>query len=100
MKRKVTLSLDIEQFNDLQALMKEDGQTNFTFYAVYLINQEKKARNKPKAGRPKAVEEEVLYYPSPQKGNKTPYTKQDLEAYYAFRNVEMPPLPEPLPKED
>jgi hypothetical protein len=102
-RRKVTASLNLEQYTDLETLMKEDGQTNLTFFIVFLINQEKKRRENTKrpVGRPrkedKEDEEEELWYPSPD-GGTTLYDKDELEAYYHYRNQPMPPLPAPVKK--
>lgn len=95
-RRKVTLSLNPDQFAELEALMKEDGQTNFTFFAVYLISREKKFRENEKmkrAGRPKneSKDEPIVWYKAPD-GSRTPYSKDDLESYYAFRNMDMPDI--------
>ena len=102
-RRRIMLSLTPVQFNELQILMAEDGQTNFTFYAVYLINQEKKRRagavEAPKrpVGRPKnkTEEEDKALYPAPYEGGGA-YTKSDWEGYYEFRGEPVPPLPMPL----
>jgi hypothetical protein len=105
-KRRVTLSLSLEQFTELTLLMEEDGQDNFTFYAVYLINQEKKRRAeaveapKKAVGRPKKEkedDEDPTLYPAPYDGGGT-YTRAELESYYAFHNKPMPPLPKPVKK--
>ena len=42
--RLVSLSLNLEQFAELEALMSEDKQTNFTFFCVQLIVNERKRR--------------------------------------------------------
>jgi len=107
MKRKITISLDQSQERELEILMAQDGQKNFTYYFVYLIMQEKKRRvdgvqlDKRLVGRPRksddSLTEDTNKYPSPYKGG-APYSKQDLEMYYDFRNVPMPPLPKPLTK--
>ena len=75
-RRKVVLSLNPIQFAELEALMLEDVQTNFTTFGVYLIMQEKKRREEEKrkrgVGRPKGSvdedgneEEEPRIYPHP-----------------------------------
>jgi hypothetical protein len=73
-KRKVVLSLDPLQFSELQSLMLEDVQTNFTTFGVYLIMQERKRRIEEKrkkgVGRPRndgeeEEEEEKAIYPHP-----------------------------------
>ena len=100
--RKVTASFSQDQFNDLQALMKEDGQTNLTFYLAYLISQEKKTRNKRPVGRPRKEESgtvEELWYPAPYDANAPPYTMDDLTAYYTYRGEAVPPQPAPFTKE-
>jgi len=102
-KRRVTLSLPLDQYRELEILMEEDGQTNFTYYGIYLIQQEKKRRLEPVStgkrpvGRPKlAVEEEdTNLYPAPYKGGGV-YNKEDYEGYFTFRNQPIPPLPKPL----
>lgn len=104
-RRKVTASLNPEQFAELEALMKEDGQTNYTFYLVYLIKQEGKRREAEKGkrapGRPKKEDTEEVFYPSPDpNGGRAPYSKEDWEAYFTFRKEEVPPLPAPLTKEE
>ena len=106
-RRKVTASLNPDQFADLEALMKEDGQTNLTFFVVYLINQEKKRRSevitKKPVGRPKKEDEVIVYYPSPDLkfGNRNPYTKEAYQAYCIAHKQPMPdPMPEPLTKEE
>lgn len=104
-KRRITITLDDNQFRELEILMEEDGQNNFTYYFVYLIMQEKKRRNDPQVqakrpvGRPpKAkVEEDTNRYPAPYKGGGA-YTKDEWEAYFEFRKKEVPPLPKPLTK--
>lgn len=103
-KRKVILSLNDAQFADLKALMEEDNQDNFTFYGVYLIQQEKKRReaenNKRPVGRPKKEEVEDLWYPSPDPKSSMPYREGELAGYYEIRKQVMPPLPKPLTKEE
>ena len=106
-RRKVTMSLTEEQFKDLDELMKEDKQDNFTFYGVFLIQQEKKRRENERSkvgrGRPKKEGEEdkeVLYYPAPYDPEAPPYTMDDLEAYYSFSNQKVPEQPRPFTKED
>jgi hypothetical protein len=104
-RRKVTASLSIDQHAELEKLMKEDGQTNLTFFIAYLINQEKKKReqerNRKPVGRPKKDEddepEEDLWYPSPDGGTSL-YTKDEWEAYYIYRNMQVPALPPPVKK--
>ena len=106
-RRRVTLSLNPDQFRELEILMEEDGQTNFTFYIVFLILQEKKRRMegiktaKNPVGRPKTTveAEDLNFYPAPYKGG-APYKRVDLEAYYDFRKEVMPPLPKPLTAEE
>ena len=107
MSKRITATLDDNQFIELQKLMEQDGQKNFTFYFVYLIMQEKKRREdfvaniKRPVGRPKKIDEieDTNQYPAPYKGG-APYSAQDLELYYDFRNVPMPPLPKPLTAEE
>jgi len=104
MRRKVVLSLNEAQFADLEALMKEDMQDNFTFYGVFLIQQEKKRRELEKSkvgrGRPKKDEPEILYYPCPYDANVYPYTREELEGYYQLRKEEVPADAKPLTKEE
>ena len=103
-RRKVILSLNPVQFADLEALMAEDGQDNFTFYGAYLINQEKKRRegerSKSKVGRPKSEPKEQLWYPCPDTHGTMPYTEDELRGYYEIRGEKMPPLPIPYTKEE
>lgn len=104
MRRKVVLSLNEEQFADLEALMKEDKQDNFTYYGVYLIQQEKKRREAERAkvgrGRPRKEEQEVVYYPCPFDDSVFPYTMAEIEGYYALRKEEVPANLKPLTKEE
>lgn len=103
-RRKVTMSFTDDQFADLQALMREDKQDNFTFYGVFLIQQEKKRReverSKVGRGRPKQEVTETLYYPCPYDENIYPYTMSELEGYYALRKEEVPKDLKPLTKEE
>ena len=100
-KRRITITLDKVQEAELQSLMKEDGQTNLTFYYVYLVKQERNRRmeitTKRPVGRPKASEkvEDTNLYPAPYKGGGV-YTREDWIGYYEFRKEEVPPLPDPL----
>lgn len=101
-RRRVTVSLDPLQFAELESLMKEDGQTNYTFYYVYLVKQERNRRmeitTKRPVGRPKGTSntlEDTNLYPAPYKGGGA-YTKDDWIGYYEFRKEEVPPLPDPL----
>lgn len=108
MNKKISVNLDLEtQWRELEILMEQDGQKNITSYIVYLIYQEKKRRagllpepRRP-VGRPKKIDEieDTNQYPAPYKGG-APYSAQDLELYYDFRNVPMPPLPKPLTAEE
>lgn len=43
-KRRITITLNENQYNNLMDLMDEDSQTNMTYYFIYLIQQEKKRR--------------------------------------------------------
>lgn len=102
MRRKVTMSFTEEQFKDLEALMREDKQDNFTYYGVFLIQQEKKRRdserNKVGRGRPKKEAEEELYYPCPYDPESFPYTMSELTGYYQIRKEEVPKDIKPLTK--
>lgn len=103
-KRKITASLNEEQFADFEMLMAEDKQDNISFYFAYLINQEVKRRaelkEKRSPGRPPKKEDEDVYYPAPYEGG-APYKLVDLKAYYDFRKQPLPdPLPRPLTKEE
>ena len=106
-KQRITITLDDNQLRELEILMEEDGQTVFTTYFVYLIMQEKKRRVegaphiKRPVGRPKKeeVEEDTNMYPAPYEGGGA-YTRLELEAWYAFRDKKMPPMPKPLTKEE
>jgi len=106
MKKRITITLDEVQQRELEILMEEDGQTIFNAYFVYLIMQEKKRRGAPlegkrPVGRPKkeVPEEDTNLYPAPYKGGGA-YTHDELEAWYAYRDKTMPPLPKPLTKEE
>lgn len=102
MRRKVTMSFTEDQFADLEALMREDKQDNFTYYGVFLIQQEKKRRdgerNKPKAGRPKKEDEVIEFYPCPYNPESYPYTMSELTGYYQIRHEEVPKDIKPLTK--
>lgn len=104
MRRKVTMSFTEDQFKDLEDLMKEDKQDNFTYYGVFLIQQEKKRRlaeqTKRSPGRPRKDEPEVFYYPCPYDPEVYPYTKEEIEGYYALRKQEVPADLKPLSKEE
>lgn len=103
-KRKVILSLNEAQFADLQALMVEDNQDNFTFYGVYLIQQEKKRREADRTrrpvGRPKKEEEKEEYYANPENPKQYPYTMSELIGYYQIRNKKVPEGLNPIPTEE
>ena len=80
-------------------------QENMSQYFGMMIAELTKWREEGKTrrvGRPKKEDQEVVYYPSPdtKHGNRYPYTKDELEAYYMFHKEPMPPLPEPLTKEE
>lgn len=101
-RRRITITLNTNQYRNLQNLMTEDAQTNLTYYFIFLIQQEKKRRdedllNKKKpVGRPKKDEEEDLNkYPAPYKGGGV-YTKADWISYFEFRGQTPEPLPKPL----
>jgi len=102
-RRRITITLNTNQFRNLENLMNEDNQTNFTYYFIYLIQQEKRNRQENKTskkpvGRPKK-EEDNNFYPAPYAGGGL-YTREELEGYYEFRGEAVPPLPEPLTSEE
>ena len=103
-KRKVILSLNDAQFADLKALMAEDNQDNFTFYGVYLIQQEKKRREaeqqKRPVGRPKKEEEKEEWYPNPENPNQYPYRMSELIGYHQFRGKKVPEEIKPLTEKE
>ena len=104
MRRKVTMSFTEEQFKDLEALMREDKQDNFTYYGVFLIQQERKRRDGERSkvgrGRPTKEKDETQYFPCPYDANVYPYTMSELEGYYALRKEEVPKDVRPLTREE
>jgi len=88
MKKRTTETLDNNQVIELQKL-KGKRREDFV------------ANIKRPVGRPKKIDEieDTNQYPAPYKGG-APYSAQDLELYYDFRNVPMPPLPKPLTAEE
>ena len=106
-KRRITITLNTNQYRNLQMLMSEDEQTNLTYYFIFLIQQEKKRREeemvnrKKPVGRPKkeTEEEDTNLYPAPYSGGGA-YTKNDWIAWYEFRGQDVPPLPAPLNAEE
>jgi hypothetical protein len=68
-RRRITLSLNERQYNDLKKLMEEANQTNYTTYGVYLIMQEvqriEEIKSKRGRGRPQKNDEapDELYEP-------------------------------------
>lgn len=103
-RRKVTMSFTEDQFKDLEALMREDKQDNFTYYGVFLIQQERKRRDAERSkvgrGRPTKEKEVIDYYPCPYDANVFPYTLAELEGYYQLRKEEVPKDVRPLTKEE
>lgn len=95
-RRVVALSLTPEQFSLLERLMKEQHQTNFTAYMVYLMAQEEKRLkeegSKRGPGRPAKAdegreEEEPRDIPHPDQVMNPGklITKSELDAYEAMR---------------
>lgn len=54
---RITISLNGTQLALLDEMMKHDHQTSKSAYFVYLMSQEEKNRNKPRAGRPRKDED-------------------------------------------
>ena len=99
--KRVIITLNNLQEKALIDMMKEDLETNRSSYVGRLITQEyvkrTKVVEKRPVGRPKKeVEvEDKNMYPAPYEGG-VPFSRQDFEMYYEFRNQEIPPLPDPL----
>ena len=102
--KQFNVSVNAEQLEALEKMMKEDMQTNISQYFGLLISEVWKMReggkNKRPVGRPKKEEEEVLWYPAPYDKNSPPYTMDDLTAYYTFRSENVPEGLVPLTKEE
>jgi len=95
--RQYQVAVNKEQQEALEKLMQEDLQTNVSQYFGMMIAEVTQWREDYKtkrAGRPKKEEEnQVVWYKAPD-GSRTAYTIEDLENYYAFRNL---PMPDKLP---
>lgn len=102
MTRKILrLSLQQQQFELLEKLMADVHATSRSAFIVDLLSKEEQARLRPnRVGRPKkdGQKEEVLWYPAPYDPKAPPYTMDDLEAYYTFRNLPVPQQGAPLTK--
>ncbi len=107
MSKKIVVVLNEKKEEALKEMMDDDLETNVSGYVGNLIVQEHKRRTansepgKRPVGRPKKEkdEEDTNLYPAPYKGGGA-YTAVDWKAWYEFRGVTAPPLPEPLTPEE